>query len=156
METALILAAIVVVALIFRGLRALLGDEWPPAAELEPPIRAASGTTPVEPARAPSPDASFPLKPGADTPAPSVVTAAVIVKPPLATPDTPSIAEPAAVERQTIPIEPLSVATTRSLAWALAGGGGALALLAQLVTPAMPPDDRARTFTLTLLGGLLL
>lgn len=50
----------------------------------------------------------------------------------------------------------MSAAALRAVAWALAGGGSALAVLSQLVSRAVPEGQRGPLFLLMLLGGLFL
>jgi len=148
METVLILTAIAIVALLFNGLRILLGDEWPPPLAPEPTAEATPEPAPDEPAqplRLATPDITEAAVVPAGTPIPTT---------PVVEPPTPAAEAPVAVE--TAPREPLPAAVLRPLAWALVGGGGALAVLAQLVSRVTPEDQRSRVFLLVLLGGLIL
>lgn len=145
METLLILAAIAIVALIFNGLRIVLGDEWPPVMEPDPPAVETARTTRVETPSIPETGVLAPaVVTPTDPPAPSAAMPA---------PETPPIVE-AAIEPAAA--EPLSGGALRQAAWTLVGSGAALAVLAQLVSRVMPEDQRLRAFTLVLLGGLLL
>lgn len=152
METLLIFAAIVLVTLLFNGLRVLLGDEWPPIIP-EPERAADPSPEPVEvelaqPARQ---EAPVTVIPEAAVAAPA---SASVPAPTTDAPDEPAPSAPPQIERA--PVEPLSAAALRTLAWSLIGGGAFLALSAHLVSRVMPDGQRLPAFMLVLLGGLFL
>lgn len=155
METILILTVIVIVALVFHGLRILLGDGWPLPAEPYP-TAASPEPVPVEPAQPPRAEAPVMLvsEAGVVARVDAPVAAAIAVEPAAPIVARPAETQPALVESAAP--EPLSAAALRQLAWALAAGGGALALLSQRVSQSMPEGQRALPFLLVVLGSLFL